>query len=393
MTPFISLVIVSLDGRRHLERLLPSIRSQEDADCPVEIIVVNNASRDGTTGWLARRHPDVRVLRNVRNEGFAAPCNRGAREARGTWIGFLNNDVVLEPGWLRAMTARARSEAASVYAGKILDAGGRRVQFGGAGMNFYGAAHETGAGLPVEACPEGPGDLLFACGASMLVRRDVFLDAGGFDPDFFAYFEDVDFGWRLRLFGHRILYAPEAVCRHVHQGTSSRFSSAKTFFHCERNLLYGLVKNLSDENLHPILCASLLFTNRRALMGFPFPAPDLSFADEAVAPRPRPVRTPRALLRKAMGLLRRPFSNPYVESMSRHMVLDHVLSGAEGLWEKRRQVQSRRKVPDREIFPLFGDPLFTPWKDPGYVRIQEALFRTWGIDRLFAPERPARILP
>lgn len=389
MDPLLSVAIVTHDGRRHLARLLDSLRRQEGGLGDVEVLVVDNASRDGTIRWLARAFPEGRVIVNDSNRGFAGPCNQAADAARGAWLAFVNNDAVLDPGWLSAMRARAHSGAADAYSGKILSRDGRRVLFAGGGLNFYGAGFQAGYGVPVEAWRDGPEDLLFPCGAAMIVRRDVFLDAGGFDPDYFAYYEDVDLGWRLRLFGRRILYAPEAVARHVHQGTSRRFPSAKTFFHCERNVLLTLVKNLSEENLYRLLCASLLFTVRRGTMSYPLPVPDFSFPQEMLPAVRRPVRTPRALMRKLLHFFRRPFSTPYAESLTRPMALDALLAEAPAVWEKRRRVQARRKVPDEEIFPLFRQPLYTPWEEPSYTALQARLFRAWGIDRLFEPRGEA----
>ncbi len=389
MNPCLSIIVVTHNGRNYLAQLLASLCSQARNGFSIETLVVDNASRDGTAAWLAREFPEVRLLTNARNEGFAGPCNRAASEARSEWLAFVNNDMTLEPGWLAAMYTRARSGAASAYAGKILNADGRRVHFAGGGLNFYGAGFHTDFDQPVERCPAGPDELLYACGASMLVRRDVFLDAEGFDPDYFAYYEDVDFSWRLRLFGHRILYAPEAVSRHVHQGTSGRFSSVKTFYHCERNVLFTLVKNLSDENLYRILCAALLFANRRGVISYPLWVPDFSFPDEAPPARSRPVRTPRALFRKAKRFLAKPllmsFLTPYGEALSRSWAIDAVLSQAETLWKKRRRVQARRLVSDEEIFRLFRDPLFTPCEDPTYTKLQKLLFNVWEIDKLFLP--------
>jgi GT2 family glycosyltransferase len=107
---------------------------------------------------------------------------------------------------------------------------------------------------------------LFACGGAMLIRRDLFLEVGGFDPDYFAYFEDVDLGWRLWLLGHRVVYAPRAVVYHRHHGSWQTVNDAKKWLLAERNTLYTIVKNYEDDHLARILPAALLLILQRAFL-------------------------------------------------------------------------------------------------------------------------------
>lgn len=386
--PFVSLVIVNHNGRAYLEELLPSVMRQEGDDLPAwETIVVDNASWDDSVPWLARTHPDVRLLRNRRNEGFAGPANRGAAAARGEWVAFLNNDMTLHPAWLATMARAARAGRADALSGKVLDREGRRIQFGGSGLGYCGVGYGVGHGAPAEEEPAAATDLLFPCGAAMWVRRDVFLDAGGFDSDYFAYYEDVDLGWRLRLFGRRITMVPEALSYHRHQGTAARSDRARIFYHTERNMLYTLIKNLEERNLYRALAAALLLLHRRAMMEYPFPFPDVSFPEEKPPPARPPDRSPRGLWRKLRRRLSLLASVPYAESLSRLRAMDAVLERAGPLWEKRRLVQARRVVSDAALFPLFGDPLYTPWEDPGYVRCHRLLFDLFGFDAVFSASR------
>lgn len=390
--PLVSLVIPSHDGRRLLERLLPSVQGQDACGAAFETIVVDNGSSDGTAEWLAAAHPGIRVLRNGRNGGFAEPCNRGAREARGEWVAFLNNDLVLPAEWMGRYAEAARSGRADAYSGKLLSLDGKRVLFAGGGLNFHGAGYQEGHGLPAGAPLSEREELLFGCGASLWVRRGTFLGVGGFDPDYFAYHEDVDLGWRMRLLGHRTAYLPSATAFHAHQGTSSRFPRAELYYHCERNMLRSLVKNLEEANLFRILSAALWLLNRRMTLGYPFPLPSFPFPGEEVpAPPRRPRRDPVSLLRKAWTRLRVPHSPEYREAMARVRAMDDVLSELDVLWEKRAWVQSRRVAPDAEIFPLFRDPLHVVAAQPSYALLQERVFELFGLARLFSP--PAGKIP
>ena len=103
----------------------------------------------------------------------------------------------------------------------MLDWAGKKIDFQAGSLNFHGFGFQPSYGLPVDRQNLQPRELLFACGGSMLVQRDVFLAVGGFDPDYFAFFEDVDFGWRLWLLGYRVTLTPSAITYHRHHGTTN----------------------------------------------------------------------------------------------------------------------------------------------------------------------------
>lgn len=389
--PFVSLVVVNRDGREFIERLFASIDAQEGVDFPFEAIVVDNASMDGSVEWLERSRPSVRVLRNPRNEGFAGPANRGAEAARGTWVAFLNNDQALHPRWMAAMAARARRREAPALSGKLLTGDGRHVYFAGGGLNYYGYPALAEHGRPVAEAPPEPDEILFPCGGAMWVDRGVFLDAEGFDADYFAYFEDADLGWRLRLLGHAVRHVPEALSLHVGHGTSSRWAPAKSIYHLVRNMLWTLTKNLSEENVYRILCAAILMINRRGVMQFRLPYPDVRFPGESFLLPDGPVAERRGMagfFRKALRLSRPELSGTYGESLACVRAMDAVLGQLEPLWEKRRRVQARRKVPDAEIFKFFRDPLHAPWSEPEFLVPHRALFETLRMNELFSCAAP-----
>ena len=125
-------------------------------------------------------------------------------------------------------------------------------------INFEGKGFQIDYGVSTDKDVYNQYNYLpFVNGGAMLVNRKVFLDAGGFDGDFFAYYEDVDFGWRLWVLGYKVVFAPESIVYHHHHGTSKIFSEDKLRFLKERNSLYSIFKNYDDENLPKILAASL----------------------------------------------------------------------------------------------------------------------------------------
>ena len=259
----LSILVVSWNGREHLETCLPAVQAQRDPGCPWELLLLDNGSRDGTAAWVRSRHPWVRLIESPTNLGFAEANNRLAALAEGDDLVLLNNDTLPEPDWLAAFADAASSAAPDVaaIAGRLLDWEGERLDFGYGIRTFDGHAFQLDHRRPVAAArmPATGEELPFACGANMLVRRRSFLEAGGFDATFFAYLEDVDLGWRLWAGGERIVAAPAAVARHRASATSDRVGPFLRGSLFERNALLTAWKNLDDE-LWPKLMPAILVT-------------------------------------------------------------------------------------------------------------------------------------
>ena len=204
----VSVCILSWNGRRHLETCLPALRAQRDPGVPWEVLVLDNGSDDGTVAWVRREHPWVRLVESPVNTGFCGGNNRLVAAAEGDAVALLNNDTRPREGWLAALVealAGAPDDVAAV-SGRILDWTGERLDFARGVMTFDGHAFQLDFGRPLERArvPADGDELLFPCGGNLLVKKRSFLDAGGFDEDYFAYLEDVDLGWRLWSGGERV---------------------------------------------------------------------------------------------------------------------------------------------------------------------------------------------
>jgi GT2 family glycosyltransferase len=221
--PRVSVVIPNWNGRRWLPGCLGSLAAQtRPAD---EVIVVDNGSHDGSAAWLAETHPEVRVLAQGRNTGFAFAANRGIEAAGGELVALINTDVVLPPDWLARMIAALgpRSDAASA-ACKMLSLGDPGIVYdAGDILRRDGACDQRGRFGPDDGRFDLPGEVFGACAGAALYRRAPVLEEGGFDERFFAYLEDVDLALRLRLRGWTCLYEP-AVCWHAGEGSSGQLS-------------------------------------------------------------------------------------------------------------------------------------------------------------------------
>jgi N-acetylglucosaminyl-diphospho-decaprenol L-rhamnosyltransferase len=211
----LSVVIVTWNSAEHLPDCIEAL----DGELPFasEVVVVDNASTDASASVAASL--GARVLANGTNEGFGRACNRGARESTGNVVLFLNPDTVVRPG---AVKAARRALVAAPGVGAV---GGALVAEDGspqpAADEFITPARfalrtlrtAAGRGGPATRPPAGPVDWVF--GAFLMVRRDAFEAAGGFDPDYHMYYEDMDLCWRLREAGWQTRFAPDAECVHL----------------------------------------------------------------------------------------------------------------------------------------------------------------------------------
>ena len=255
--PEVSVVIVTWNGRRYLDACLRAVEAQQGVSA--EVIVVDNASTDGTAEFVRTRFPHVRVIVLAENRGFAAGNNAGAREAHGDYVAFLNNDTVADSSWLRAL--RAGVELASGFAlatsrivymhdpGVIDSAGDGLFRWGGAFKRYHGEPAEL-AGTAAE--------VFGVCGGACLMPKAIFDELGGFDEDFFASHEDVDLSYRARLRGYRCRYVPEAIVRH-HGSATLGTISVLAVFHGQRNLEWMYLKNTPASLLIRTLPGHLLY--------------------------------------------------------------------------------------------------------------------------------------
>jgi GT2 family glycosyltransferase len=346
-SPMVSIIIPTHNGRAHLEECFRSLRALNYPSDRREIILVDNGSSDGSVEYVRQSYPEATVVRNEKNEGFAGPCNSAAERSQSEYLAFLNNDTRVHPEWLNELTRSIESptidtEMVACVAGKIVSWDGRTLEYDGGILNFHGHGHHLGMGQPISAGSSHNQLTIFACAASMLIRRDVFLEVGGFDQDYFAYFEDVDLGWRLWLFGFQVLYCPTAIVFHKGHGTAA-LSQAERKKLLERNGLFNVFKNYSDANLEQVL----------------LPALSLSAMKASIDPE---------------------YCTSYLEAINEFFTcLDQFRF-------KRHDIQRRRKLDDEHIFPLFRQPFRPSMHDANYWSLQRKLVRSFKLDKMFYKE-------
>lgn len=194
--PLVSLILVTYNSAGLLPAFFAALATTRYK--PYEVIVVDNASPDATLGYLTHNHPQVRVLANQENVGFGCACNQGSAVARGDLIVFLNPDVTVTPDWLTILVQHIQTnpDVAIICPSTLYP-------------DQSPISATTGV-TEVAAVP----------GCAMLVPTQAWRMLGGFDPQIFLYWEDVELCWRAWLLGWRVLHAPQAVVYHQRGGSA-----------------------------------------------------------------------------------------------------------------------------------------------------------------------------
>lgn len=336
----VTILIPHHHGKSHLKPLFRSLMAMERGDHEALIVLVDNASADGSVEYTAKRFPQVKIWTLPENRGFAPALNQAAHAFESDWLIFLNNDTRVATDWLTQLMGAVERLRATCLSSHLMDWQGKRTQFGGGWINLGGKGFESSE-LEYETSPY---EVFFPCGCGMCVRRDLFIDAGGFDDDYFMIYEDVDLGWRLRLFGHSIYLVPGAKVFHRGHASLTRVDYARKAVYLERNSLATLYKNLDEANLARIfpLVQQEALLRARALTGW--------------------------------GL-------PFRSSSDGVAVLDGVAAFWERLhqWrEKRLDTQKRRRIADNVLFHRFFPRPTQTWaySEEHYRRIAHASIKT-----------------
>lgn len=239
----LSVVILNWNGRKHLERFLPSVVKHTCGD-DVEVVVADNGSTDDSTMWLRMTYPEVRTIVLDRNYGFAGGYNRALKHVESEYVVLLNSDVEVTQGWWQPLVevldterdvAAVAPKLRSVYHPDEFEYAGAAGGF----VDYLGYPFCRGRILSMVEHDEGQyddrRDIFWASGAAMCCRRDVYEELGGFDEEYFAHMEEIDLQWRMQLCGWRIMVEPRSVVYHLGGGTLPT-SSRKVYLNHRNNL-------------------------------------------------------------------------------------------------------------------------------------------------------------
>jgi GT2 family glycosyltransferase len=250
---FLSIVIVNWNGADHVRRCLGAI--QEDlsngAGADVQVVVVDNGSRDDSISQVRRTMPSAKVVELSANEGFAAAANRGIAVAEGEWVALLNNDARVEVGWVNSMRRVAidsPSCCGMLQSCVVRDDDSSRIDTTGVVVAHGGGIEDRHRNENLEEAKAARAIFCVSASAAWYRRRmldEVAPDRRPFDPGYFMYYEDVDLGWRCRLSGWTAEYVQGAVVRHVGQGSAQLQTPDFVKRQCVQNRLRVILANAS----------------------------------------------------------------------------------------------------------------------------------------------------
>ncbi len=249
--PLLSVVLVSFNQR---ELLRACLRSLDGALAQIpgstEVLVVDNASGDGSAAMVAAEFPHARIVALAGNTGFAGAAQRGVQEARGTWLFYLGTDATVAPGALALLLAEATARPGVGAAAAQMRFADRPQIVNSAGLDVdrLGTAFDVALGAVADELSPEVAYVFGASAGAALYRAEMLDQVGGFDASFFMYLEDADLAWRARRLGWKAIAVPAAVVLHAHSTSAGHRSDLK-YFMVGRNRVRLLAKNATTGQL------------------------------------------------------------------------------------------------------------------------------------------------
>jgi GT2 family glycosyltransferase len=240
--PDLTVIIPNFNGKHFLKECFNSLKVQNYS---FKVIIIDNASNDGSAEYIVNNYPEFTLIRNKKNLGFAVAVNQGIKASNTDYVFLLNNDVVLEMNCLFYLLECIKKDMnLFAVASKMVQYKNRTIiDDAGDEYTLLGWTKKVGNGKSIELF-QSEREIFSACAGAALYRRSVFDVIGYFDENFFAYMEDVDISYRARIHGYKCLYCPKAVVYHVGSATSgSKYNTFKIRL-AARNNVFVPYKNM-----------------------------------------------------------------------------------------------------------------------------------------------------
>jgi GT2 family glycosyltransferase len=259
----IAVVILNWNGRNLLEQFLPSIVKYSTN---AEIIVADNASDDDSIEWLNIHYPNITVIQNNENGGYAKGYNEALQNVDADVFALVNSDIEVSNNWLDSIEKLFKeNENTAIIQPKILDFKNKsKFEFAGASGGFIDKlGYPYCRGRVFTEIEEDKGqydnvsEIFWASGACFFIKSEVFNELNGFDEDYFAHMEEIDLCWRAHNIGKKVLYSPKSVVYHVGGATLQETNPHKTYLNF-RNSLYTIVKNAPKGNIFSLILTRLI---------------------------------------------------------------------------------------------------------------------------------------
>jgi GT2 family glycosyltransferase len=251
--PYVSIIVLNYNGKKYIKRCIECVLNSEYDN--FELVVVDNNSTDNSFDIVRNEFHDdrIKLIRNKKNVGFASGNNVGANYAKGQYFVFLNIDTEVHPKWLIELIdvmesdptiGAAQSKLLSLDDNSIFDSAGDYLDFYGFSFRRGGDWLEKDSGQY-----DTMQDIFSARGAAVITRKEIVKEIGLFDDDYFLAFEDIDFCWRVKLYGKRIVFVPNSIVYHKGAGISSTVPDSFKNMHGTKNIIMTMIKNYDTTHM------------------------------------------------------------------------------------------------------------------------------------------------
>lgn len=321
----VAVVILNWNGVEYLRKFLPSVvaHSSDVAD----IVVADNASTDSSLAFLESEYPQISIIKNKSNGGFAKGYNDALAQLEHEYFVLLNSDIEVTTNWINPVIALMDSDHRIAACQPKLRSYYKKecFEYAGAAGGFIDAfGYPFCRGRIFQEIEEDTGqydqatEIFWASGACMFVRAKLFHRFGGFDNDFFAHMEEIDFCWRLKNAGYRIMFCPDSLVYHVGGGTLPKKSSRKTYLNFRNNLTL-LFKNIPSGQVLKVFATRIVLDLAAALKFLS----EGGFADALAVFRAHLyfITNLRSQIKKRKGIFQWKVPGIYTS----HIVLEHYL--------------------------------------------------------------------
>jgi len=239
----VTVLVLNFNGRTYLKQCLDSLLTTDYPN--FKIIVIDNGSVDGSVEFVRSNYPNVQVIKHNRNYGYACAYNRVIDAVQSEYVALVNNDILVDPSWLRELVSYADNDDIAALTPKMKFLHDKtRINAAGGNCDLYGVGWNKGNGEVDMGQYDAVQEVFYGNGGALLIKKSVWREVGSFDERYFIYGEDLDWCWRARLKGYKIIYVPYAEVRHHWRG-----SEVPMVYSLERHWFSTVLKNYSLKTL------------------------------------------------------------------------------------------------------------------------------------------------
>jgi len=249
LNPLVSIIILNYNGYADIKECFKSIYNLNYKN--FEVILADNNSQDDSVKYVKENYKDVKIIEFDKNYGFAKGNNLAIAYTKGKYIALLNMDTVVDQNWISELVNVAeKSKDIGIVGGKIYQYKNNIIDFAGSFCDKYGNARHIGILKEDNKLFNKQNKAFYICGASLLLKKELYEKIKLFDPYYFAYYEDVDFCWRAWILGYSVVYVPSSFIYHKVGGVLK--DKNKKLYFLERNRLRTILKNYEIKSIFRI---------------------------------------------------------------------------------------------------------------------------------------------